>query len=92
MSHHSSKSLTTADELRKLIESEAGPTLKYPRGRLCENDEGEIQIKIAGDPTTRTVIIDFGKPVAFIGFTPEQAHEIAACLIENANKCKGVSA
>lgn len=67
-----------------------GATGKYPNGKLDEHDEGEIKIAIAADPANRCVRIDFGKPVAFIGFTPEQAREIADMLTEKAFECRGI--
>lgn len=53
----------------------------YPFGRLCAEDEGELAFAISGDPKTETVMVDFGKPVAFIGMTPQQAIELAQHLI-----------
>lgn len=102
MGHHSQIPMTKqsdlqraleseADKLRAMIESEAGPTLRYPHGKLTEHDEGEIQIKIGGDPQTQRVLIDFGKPTAWIGFTPQQARELAQSLIAKADAVQGIS-
>ena len=54
-----------------------GPTGQYPYGKLNPDDEGEIRIAIAHDPHNRTVVIDFGKPVAWIGLPPQHAREFA---------------
>jgi hypothetical protein len=59
-----------------------GPTGAFPEGELNDDDEGEIRIAIGmqGDK----VVIDFGKPTAWIGFTKEQAKQIAEMLLKHA--------
>lgn len=83
MSHHSSQhdpSLT--EQLRKMYDAPAqeplGPTRQFPRGKLMPSDEGETRIGIA--QVNGAVVIDFGSPTTWIGFTPEQADDIAATL------------
>lgn len=61
-----------------------GPTGQFPEGHLNDDDEGEIKVGITH--SDGKVVIHFGKPVAWIGFTPEQAYEIAQTLIEHAAK------
>lgn len=60
-----------------------GPTGQFPEGKLNENDEGEIRIAIISQ--NGKVVIDFGKPTAWIGFTPEQARGIAESLVAHAD-------
>lgn len=55
-----------------------GPTGNFPQGKLKSDDEGEIKIGVTNDKGK--VIIDFGKPVAWIGFDPAQAKEIGRLL------------
>lgn len=52
----------------------------YPHGKLNEEDEGELELRIStrGD----VVVIDFGKPVKWIGLHPEHARGVAALLIK----------
>ena len=69
-----------SDNLRQLG---LGPTGKFPEGHLNENDEGEIRIAIA--EVDGKIVINFGKPTTWIGFTKQQAREIANELIERAN-------
>ena len=101
MSHHSSESLGSSllddafskdlSRAKKLLHDEQlGATGQYPHGKLCPQDEGEIKIAIAADPKNQVVLIDFGKPVASIGFTPKEAHDIANMLIEKAFACRGI--
>lgn len=85
MSHHS------ASPLSRAMHEQFGPTGEYPRGKLTASDEGEIMVGIAHDQESKTVIIDFGTPVRWIGFTGEQANEIAATLIKHANALRGIT-
>lgn len=61
-----------------------GATGNFPDGKITNDDEGEIRIGI----TTKddTVVLDFGKPVAWIGFTKEQAKEIGELLIKRSQE------
>lgn len=83
MAHHSS--LPPSDALRALFEQThpaTGPTGQFPLGKLTPEDEGEIAIGITH--TQGKVVVDFGTPTAWIGFTPEQADQIADTLREHA--------
>jgi hypothetical protein len=75
---------------RAQVGSGLGATGQFPRGKLAEEDEGEIKIAIAADPKSQTIIIDFGKPTAWIGFTAEQAIEIAETLQAKAWELRGI--
>jgi len=59
-----------------------GATGKFPEGHLTKDDEGEIKVAIRSKEGK--VVIDFGTPTAWIGFTPEQAVEVAQDLIKHA--------
>ncbi len=48
---------------------------RYPRGKLTKDDEGELAIAIGHKDSA--VVIDFGKPVVWIGFPPDQADQLA---------------
>lgn len=71
-------------ELEKLRRPRLGATGRFPEGKLTQNDEGEIAIAIAH--TDKKVVIDFGKPIAWIGFSPQQARDIAAALTKHAEE------
>jgi hypothetical protein len=77
-------------EMRE-IKEQLGATGKFPLGKLTPEDEGEINIGITHtEPkggALGKVIIDFGKPTTWVGFTAKQAHEIAHTLLEHAAKC-----
>jgi hypothetical protein len=63
-----------------------GATGKFPLGPMTPSDEGElvIAISIYGG----NVKIDFGKPVAWLGFPPAMAIEFANKIIKKAEEAK----
>lgn len=77
------------EELKKLEakvpEVVGGPTGQFPRGKLRPDDRGGILIKMGLDPQSKTVILDFGIPTAWVGFTADDARDIAKTLINLAN-------
>lgn len=58
-----------------------GATGKFPDGKLNDDDEGELRLMISkkGD----NVHIDFGKPVAWMAFTKEDAIALGLSLIKH---------
>lgn len=93
MAHHGDDS-EALDLMRKMMAEQfrqaaqagnltLGATGQFPEGKLNDDDEGEIRIAIGA--TGGKVVIDFGKPVAWLGFTTQQAREIAASLLEKAD-------
>jgi hypothetical protein len=100
MAHHSSEpfnnEMTEADGLREKLRSMAtrltleeqtrvslGATGRFPEGKIHPSDEGEIRIAIGSG--NGKVVIEFGKPTAWIGFTADQARLIASDLIRHAD-------
>jgi len=74
-------------ELRgKIADSgtQLGATNDFPDGKINPDDEGGLQIAIAGKDGQ--VFIEFGSPVAWLAFPPEQAKEFANKIIEHANR------
>lgn len=68
------------DEQMKEVarEMDLGATGQFPEGKVSPGDEGEIQIAVGVQGGK--VFLNFGKPVAWIGFTPRQARQIAESL------------
>lgn len=92
MSHHSpevDKQLTDAlnEKFEKLLDERLGKTGDHPRGRLTPTDEGGI--KFAVGSKNGAVVIDFGTPVAWVGFSPKEARDIAASLVKHADHLEG---
>ena len=79
MSHHANEGYLP-EEIRKQL----GATGQFPEGKVTKEDEGEIRLAIGSK--TGTVFIEFGKPVAWIGFTPQQAKQIALTLLDHAEQ------
>jgi len=61
-----------------------GPTGEFPRGKHDESDEGELQIGVRVEKSI--VVVNFGKPIAWLGMPPAQARELAQLLLSNADK------
>jgi hypothetical protein len=57
---------------------------KWPQGRLSGLDEGQIAFAIGPDESGKNVVIDFGKQVAWVAMTPEDAVQLAQMLIKHA--------
>lgn len=63
---------------------EAGPTGRFPDGRLNAEDEGELVIRLSVEG--RCVRIDFGKPVAWLALDPQTALNLAFALLNHARQ------
>lgn len=63
-----------------------GATGRFPQGKLNKDDEGEIRLAIGHE--NGKVIIDFGKPVAWIGMNPQEAIEFAAMIFQHVRECR----
>jgi hypothetical protein len=58
-----------------------GATGEYPDGVISPSDEGEIRLAVTA--SARLVLINFGKPVAWFGLSPQEARELANILIKH---------
>ena len=66
-----------------------GPTGRFPEGKLAEQDEGEIKMIVGNhrDESGRTkVVIDFGKPIRWVGMNAQQALDVAVMLQKHARE------
>lgn len=100
MAHHGQDPLRSGDPekgrevFRKLVqeakelEHALGDTGRYPQGALTKDDEGELRFAVGAKDGK--VMLDFGKPVAWIGFDADQAIDIAMRLVKEAGRIKGV--
>ncbi len=55
---------------------------KYPRGKLSDSDEGALAIEIK--VKDKTVVIDFGKDISWIGMDKTMALQLAMSIISKA--------
>ena len=58
--------------------------MNYPRGKLNENDEGQTALHIGIRDST--VIIEFQKPMLWLGLGKQEALGLAKLLTELADK------
>lgn len=63
-----------------------GATKSFPAGHLNQTDEGGIKMAIGHE--SGKVIVNFGTPVAWVGFTPDEALQFAQSIINHAAECR----
>ena len=88
MAHHGSQG--PSGELRKAFEGMSehlGGTGKFPRGMVDGSDEGELAFGVA--VKDGTVILNFNKPVAWMGMDADQARQMGQLLFEKAREIDG---
>lgn len=61
-----------------------GPTGDFPRGKLSEDDEGGLRIAILH--REKTVLMNFGNTVAWIGLDVKTAKQLAEAIIHHASE------
>lgn len=86
------KGESAIQKLEKMVKAESpqfGATGNFPMGELDKTDEGEIAFGVTSH--RGKVIIDFGKPVAWLGMDARQAASLAALLIRHANTCRDIA-
>lgn len=64
-----------------------GPTGTFPAGKITEKDSGAyvFEVGIIAD----RIVLNFGKPIAWIGMTRKEALMLAAKLKKYARRLKG---
>jgi hypothetical protein len=63
-----------------------GPTGQFPQGKDYSDDEGELQLGIAHDQDN--VIINYGKPVAWLAMPPKEARQFAELILHHASQIR----
>lgn len=86
MSHHGNPDPQAQRRMAEAMKQVFG---EYPNGRLNDNDAGALAVEIGQEGGS--VVMRFPKPVAWIGFTGDQAMEIAQVLIKHA-RAAGITA
>lgn len=87
-SHHGERPTPEVEKLMKRFLDQAEKPLRreYPEGRMGADDDGSVAFAVAADPVKGVVIINFNKPVAWLGMPPEQAMQLAQLLMNHAKK------
>lgn len=73
---------------RQKNEAHLGATGRFPGGKLNSDDEGELKMGLSHDPRQQVVVLNFGKPVEWIGLPPVLARELANGLLQHAAQCE----
>lgn len=84
MAHHAEDLPIDMKELADAMK--LGATGRFPLGKLNNADEGELSLAIGAE--NGKVVMNFGKKCSWIGFSPEQAIDIASTLIRHANNIR----
>lgn len=75
--------------------SDNGGTREQRRTPMCELPLSAIITRdgrlFADGPTNRKVFLNFGKPIAWLGLTPEQATNIGNSLLKHSRECRGIT-
>lgn len=84
MGEHHGPSPEAMAAATKMLREELGATGRFPDGKLNADDEGELHFAITrkGDQ----VILNFGKPVAWLAFPRATARRIATALLNAADE------
>lgn len=83
--HHGDDRKQISNVLRRLVEQGKGTAKRaYPEGRMGAGDEGELAFAVGIDEKHGTVVLNFNKPVVWMGMGPEDAVKLAEMLIEKA--------
>jgi hypothetical protein len=67
-------------ELRAQLGPELGPTGRFPQGKLCPDDKGELALRIG--VIQGKVVIDFKTQLSWIGLGPDEALALAQALMQ----------
>lgn len=57
---------------------------QWPNGRINSDDDGELAFAIGPGDKAETIVVNFGKPVEWVGMPPDQAIQLAQLLIKHA--------
>jgi len=72
------------------FEPKFGATGKRPRGRIHLSDEGELRFGVLLDTEHGVIVLNFGKPVAWMGLPPALARQLASLLIQKADELEAI--
>lgn len=61
------------------MNDKAGPTGKFPDGKIGPDDDGELAVKLSITPEGY-LRFDFGLPTAWFAMPPEMAEQFAASI------------
>lgn len=65
-----------------------GPTGRFPRGKLNEEDQGEIQMAIGTDLVKNVVMVHFGAPMKWLALDRTTALAMSESLRQKAEQLR----
>jgi hypothetical protein len=65
----------------------AGPTGNFPQGKLNDDDEGELVIRVGIDQ--EKIVVHFGTEVAWFGMDVDHAEQFAKNIMDKVTKIRG---
>jgi hypothetical protein len=68
-------------EFKPWNKRDIGPTGTFSHGKINDDDEGDLNVGVAYDPINGVVVINFGKPTAWIGLPPHNARDFANMIV-----------
>jgi len=63
-----------------------GATGEFPKGKLNEDDQGELKLVVGINKDHKRIIVDFGKEIAWLGLDAHDARALAAGILGAAEK------
>lgn len=64
---------------------------QYPRGKINKNDEGKTTVIIKSNKDQNTVIIQYEKPISWLGLSCEEACLLGHALIKTAMEMQNIN-
>lgn len=84
ISHHSAEEQAAMDRMVEEIMHKA--RVNHPEGRIRDDDEGETAFMIATDKAMGCVIIQFTKPMQWLGLPRKEAEQMRDLLTKHINE------
>ena len=83
--HHGDDRARISDAMKRLFDQGQGAAKReYPDGRMGAHDEGALAFAVGIDERHGAVVLNFNKPVSWMGMGPADAVRLAELLIEKA--------
>jgi hypothetical protein len=84
--HHGGDAKKHLDEVirRFVSQGDGSAPREYPDGRMGADDEGALAFAVGTDARHGTVVVNFNKPVAWFGMSPDDAVRLASLLVKHA--------
>jgi len=75
--HHGDKTPEQLELIRRFMDQQDGKAKReYSAGRMGGEDDGDLAFAMRVDDAHKSIIIDFGKPIVWIGLGVEDAKNL----------------